>query len=48
MAYALAANADYCITGDRDFVEAPAIGNTQIVSVSQFLRSVEENEEDQV
>lgn len=33
---ALAANADFLITGDRDFTEAQSLGNTLIVSASIF------------
>ena len=33
---AIASNADYLITGDRDFTEPIDLGNTQIISVSQF------------
>jgi predicted nucleic acid-binding protein len=43
IACALAGNADFLITGDRDFTEVETLGNTQIVSVSGFLdRSLEE------
>ena len=33
---ALATEADFLITGDRDFSEARKLGRTKIVSVSQF------------
>lgn len=36
IACALAADADFLITGDLDFSEARKLGNTKIVSVSQF------------
>jgi predicted nucleic acid-binding protein len=36
LACALAAAADFLITGDRDFTEARKIGHTKIISVSQF------------
>ena len=36
LACALAADADFLITGDRDFTEARKLGRTKIVSVSQF------------
>jgi uncharacterized protein len=36
LACALAADADFLITGDRDFTEARKIGRTKIISVSQF------------
>ncbi|NJK67994.1 MAG: putative toxin-antitoxin system toxin component, PIN family [Microcoleus sp. SU_5_3] len=32
-----AGNADFLITGDRDFTDVETLGNTQIVSVSDFL-----------
>jgi uncharacterized protein len=35
---ALAADADFLITGDRDFEQAQKLGNTKIVSVSLFLK----------
>lgn len=35
---ALAAGADYLITGDRDFIEARKMMNTTIVSVATFIR----------
>ena len=37
LACALAGNADFLITGDRDLTEVETLGNTQIVSVSDFL-----------
>ena len=40
LACAIAANADYLITGDRDFSEAPMLGNTTIISVSLFKQLV--------
>ena len=36
LACALAADADFLVTGDRDFTEARKLGRTKIVSVSQF------------
>jgi putative PIN family toxin of toxin-antitoxin system len=36
LACAPAAEADFLITGDRDFTEARKIGRTKIISVSQF------------
>jgi uncharacterized protein len=36
LACALAADADFFITGDGDFTEARKLGRTKIVSVSQF------------
>jgi len=36
LACALASNADFFITGDRDFTEARQLDHTKIVSVSQF------------
>jgi len=36
LACALAANADYFVTGDHDFEEAKRYGRTVIISVSQF------------
>ena len=36
LACALAADADFLITGDRDFSEARKISRTKIISVSQF------------
>ena len=40
LACALAADADFLITGDLDFSEARKLGNTKIVSVSQFAELV--------
>jgi putative PIN family toxin of toxin-antitoxin system len=40
IACAIAANADFLITGDRDFTEAQIVGNTTIISVSLFKRLV--------
>jgi uncharacterized protein len=37
LACVLAGNADFLITGDRDFTEVETLGNTKIVSVSGFL-----------
>jgi putative PIN family toxin of toxin-antitoxin system len=37
---AITANADYFITGDRDFNEAQKLLKTTILSVSQIVRSV--------
>lgn len=36
LACAIAAEADFLITGDRDFTEARKIGRTKIISVSRF------------
>jgi putative PIN family toxin of toxin-antitoxin system len=36
LACAIAADAGFLITGDRDFTEARKIGRTKIISVSQF------------
>jgi putative PIN family toxin of toxin-antitoxin system len=36
LACALAAEADFLVTGDRDFTEARQVGRTKIVSVRQF------------
>lgn len=36
LACAVASDADYFITGDRDFTEARKLVNTRIVSVNQF------------
>ena len=38
LACAISNNADFFITGDKDFEEAHKIVNTTIVSVSMFLR----------
>jgi len=40
LACALAADANFLITGDLDFSEARKLGNTKIVSVSQFVELV--------
>ncbi len=40
---ALAAEADYLITGDKDFEEAQKLVKTTIISVSQFKKLVMEN-----
>jgi len=40
LACALAGNADFLITGDRDFSQVETLGNTQIVSVSCFLDQI--------
>jgi putative PIN family toxin of toxin-antitoxin system len=40
LACALTADADFLITGDRDFSEARKFGRTKIVSVSQFNKFV--------
>ena len=40
LACALAAEADYFITGDRDFEEAPPLGKTRVLSVSRFHAEV--------
>jgi uncharacterized protein len=40
LACALAGNADFLITGDRDFTEVETLGNTKIVSVSGFLNQI--------
>ena len=40
LACALIADADFLITGDRDFSEAHKFGRTKIISVSQFNRLV--------
>lgn len=37
---AIAANADYFITGDKDFIQARKLFKTVIISVSQFKRLV--------
>lgn len=37
---AIAAEADFLITGDRDFSEVQGLGNTTIISVSFFKRLV--------
>ena len=38
LACALAADADFLLTGDRDFEEAKNLGKTRIISVSLFKR----------
>jgi uncharacterized protein len=40
---AIAANADYLVTGDRDFEEISDFQNTRVVSASSFLEIVELN-----
>jgi predicted nucleic acid-binding protein len=40
LACALTSDADYFITGDRDFNEAQKLLKTTILSVSQFIRLV--------
>ncbi len=40
---ALAAEADYLITGDKDFEEAQKLVKTTIISVSQFKKLIMEN-----
>ena len=40
LACALAANADFFITGDRDFAQAQKLVNTTIISVSLFKKLV--------
>lgn len=40
LACALAAEADYLITGDRDFEEAPSLGKTRVLSVGRFHTEV--------
>jgi putative PIN family toxin of toxin-antitoxin system len=37
LACALAAEADYLLTGDRDFEEAAGIGKVQMISVGRFV-----------
>ena len=39
IACAIAANADFLITGDRDFTEIQSIGNTLIISISLFFQN---------
>jgi uncharacterized protein len=46
IACALAGNADFLITGDRDFTEVESLGNTKIVSVSGFLDRILGEESD--
>ena len=43
---ALAAEADYLITGDRDFEEARKLINTSIISISQFKQLIMKNWQD--
>ena len=38
LACALATDADFLLTGDRDFAEAENLGKTKIISVSSFKR----------
>jgi putative PIN family toxin of toxin-antitoxin system len=38
LACAIANNADYFITGDKDFDEVNNLGNTKIISVSLFKK----------
>lgn len=40
LACAIAAEADFLITGDRDFSEIQSLGNTTIISVSLFKQLV--------
>jgi putative PIN family toxin of toxin-antitoxin system len=40
LACAIAAEADFVITGDRDFSEIQSLGNTTIISVSLFKQLV--------
>jgi putative PIN family toxin of toxin-antitoxin system len=40
LACAMAADADFLITGDRDFSEVQSLGNTTIISVSLFKQLV--------
>lgn len=40
LACALAADADFFITGDRDFTEVRKLGRTKIISVAQFEKLV--------
>ncbi|GDX12135.1 hypothetical protein LBMAG57_39070 [Verrucomicrobiota bacterium] len=40
LACALAAAAEYFITGDRDFEDAPALGKTRVLSVGRFHAEV--------
>lgn len=47
LACAVVANADYLLTGDRDFEDVERLGKTQIVSVSQFLELIEVDGEDE-
>ena len=43
---AIAANADYLVTGDRDFEEISDLQNTRVVSAVRFLEIVELKVED--
>jgi putative PIN family toxin of toxin-antitoxin system len=43
LACALSTNANYLITGDKDFEEAYKVGVTTVISVSEFKRIVVEN-----
>ncbi len=43
LACAVASQADYLITGDKDFSEAQKLINSQIVSVSKFVELIEAN-----
>ena len=40
---AIAANADFLITGDRDFTEVQSLGNTLIISASLFAELIMKN-----
>jgi uncharacterized protein len=40
IACALSANADFLITGDRDFTEVQSLDNTLIISVSMFAELI--------
>ncbi|MEG4086078.1 putative toxin-antitoxin system toxin component, PIN family [Microcoleus sp. POL10_C6] len=40
IACALSANADFLITGDRDFTEVQSLENTLIISVSMFAQLI--------
>jgi putative PIN family toxin of toxin-antitoxin system len=48
LACAVAVNADYLLTGDRDFEDVKELGKTQIVSVSRFLDLMKVDGEDEV
>jgi len=43
LACALSANADYLITGDKDFEESHKAGVTTVISISEFKRLIVEN-----
>jgi putative PIN family toxin of toxin-antitoxin system len=43
LACAMASNAQYLITGDKDFEEAYRMGVTTVISVAEFTRLVIEN-----